>query len=94
MEITLNTTIAQSKDQVSTDLEGEIVLMGIEQGRYYSLNEVLGRIWTLAEKPVRISYLCDSLMDEYEVEREVCEKQVLEAVQTLAREKLIDVSAV
>lgn len=93
MEIILESIIAQSKNQVSTDFEGEIVLMSIEQGRYYSLNGVLSRIWTLAEKPVKISTICNSLMDEYEVEQEECEKQTLEAVQALSLEKLIDVIA-
>ncbi len=32
-------------------------------------------------------------MVEYQVERDVCEKQVLEAVQSLAQEKLVTVSA-
>ena len=93
MEITLKSVIAQSEDQVSTDLEGEVVIMGIQQGNYYSMNSVLSRIWTLAGKPIKLSALCDALMEEYEVERDVCEKQVLEAVQSLAQEKLVTVCA-
>ena len=93
MEITLESVIAQSEDQVFTDLEGEVVLMSIQQGNYYSMNSVLSRIWALAGKPVKLSVLCDSLMEEYQVERDVCEKQVLEAVQSLAQEKLVTVAA-
>jgi len=93
VEITLASVITQSEDQVSTDLEGEVVLMSIQQGNYYSMNSVLSRIWALSGKPVRISAICDSLMEEYQVERDVCEKQALEAVQPLAQEKLINVAA-
>lgn len=93
MEINKECVITQSEDQVSTDLEGEVVLMSIHQGNYYSMNSVLSRIWALSGKPVKISTLCDSLMEEYQVERDVCEKQVLEAVQSLAQEKLITVAA-
>lgn len=53
-EINLNSVVAQSEDQVSTELDGETVLMSIEQGNYYGMDKVLSRIWALIEKPIPV----------------------------------------
>ncbi|MBT3878989.1 MAG: lasso peptide biosynthesis PqqD family chaperone [Candidatus Scalindua sp.] len=91
-EIDLNSVVAQSEDQVSTELDGETVLMSIEQGNYYGMDKVLSRIWALIEKPIPVSTLCDRLIDEYNVERETCEQDVLNVLNDLTKENLLKIS--
>lgn len=91
-EITLTSTVTQSEDQVSTELDGETVLMSIEQGNYYGMDKILSRIWALIEKPITVSALCDRLIDEYEVERETCETDVLNVLKDLAKGNLLKIS--
>ena len=91
-EITLTSTVTQSEDQVSTELDGETVLMSIEQGNYYGMDKRLSRIWALIETPITASSLCDRLADEYDVEREICEKDVLHVLNDLAKENLLKIS--
>ncbi len=91
-EINLNSVVAQSEDQVSTELDGETVLMSIEQGNYYGMDKILSRIWALIEKPIPVSTLCDRLIDEYNVERETCEQDVLNVLNDLTKENLLKIS--
>lgn len=90
-QISLSSMISRSGNQVSTELDDETVLMSIEQGQYFSMDGILSKIWTLVETPVKVSALCDALLEEYEVEREQCEKDVLDVLKELADEELIQI---
>ena len=90
--INLNSVVAQGEDQVSTELDGETVLMSIEQGNYYGMDKILSRIWVLIEKPITVSTLCDRLVDEYDVKRETCETDVLNVLNELAKENILKIS--
>lgn len=91
-EITLTSTVTQSEDQVSTELDGETVLMSIEQGNYYGMDKILSRIWALIKTPTIVSTLCDRLMEEYDVERKTCETDILNVLNDLAEENLLKIS--
>ena len=91
--IGLDSTISPSEDLVSSDLDGEIVMMSIENGEYYGLDEIGSRIWTLLEEPKKVSELCDILLEEFEVEREQCEEEVLAFLNEMASDDLIHIVA-
>ena len=63
-------------------------------GKYYSMNEVAGRIWTLVQRPIAVAALIDLLVGEFEVERTVCEQQVLAFLRELHADGLVHVSGV
>lgn len=91
MNVSRSSAVRQAKDQVSTELEGEVVIMGVDQGNYYNLDLLGSRIWQLIEHPVPVSRLCEHLQEEFEVEPEVCEQDVLRFLDQLAREGLVEV---
>ena len=57
---------------ISTDLGDSVVMMSIEQGEYYALNDIGSDIWHLIEEPVSIGSVCNSLLDKYDVSEEEC----------------------
>lgn len=83
------TTVIRSPDQVSGDLDGKIVLLSIENGEYYNMNEVGSRIWALLEKPMTVAALIDLLMAEFAVERTTCETEALAFLAQLQQDKLL-----
>ena len=87
-------TVVRSPDQVSGDLDGKVVLLSIENGEYYNMNEVGSRIWVLLEKPMTVEALIDRLFDEFEVERAVCEQEALGFLTQLRKDKLLRVEAI
>jgi hypothetical protein len=90
--ITPNSTISQSQGQVSTEIDGEVVLMDIEKGSYFGMNHTLSRIWKLIETPVSVSTLCAQLTEEYDVTPDECMNDLLESLEGLKKENLVEVS--
>ena len=64
-------------------------MMDLEKGKYFSLNGVGSRIWTLVEEPVQVGKVVDSLLEEYDISRDECEKNVLEFLDKLESEQII-----
>jgi hypothetical protein len=89
-EIGLNTRVARGEGLVSSEMDGETVLLSVETGRYYGMDPVGSRIWDLIEQPRRVSGLCEALQEEFEVEREQCERDVLSYLNELYQEGLIE----
>ncbi|HBS85743.1 MAG: hypothetical protein A2W91_13430 [Bacteroidetes bacterium GWF2_38_335] len=89
MTFTPEDTIHRDPKMLSSYMDNEIVMMSIENGEYYGLNEIGSRIWELTEKPIKIEDLISKLMDEYEVDRENCMKDTMEFLDKLAEKKLI-----
>lgn len=91
-QLTLDTTVCQSEDQVSTEIDQEVVLMSIEKGAYFGLNKVLSRIWKIIEVPVTVSQICTILQNEYDVAEETCLQDVIEILSKMAEKDLITLS--
>ena len=87
--ISLNDVVSNRKDIDTTDINGDIVMMDLEKGKYFSLNSVGSRIWELVQEPIEVIKLVDSLLEEYDVSRSDCEKNVLDFLEKLDNEKII-----
>ena len=86
-----NSQVVVSKDQISTDLGGEVAILNLEAGTYYGLEAVGARIWSLIQEPRTIKEIRDVLVSEYEVEPERCERDLVALLQGLADEGLVEV---
>jgi coenzyme PQQ synthesis protein D (PqqD) len=89
--ITPNSVVVATKDQVSSDLAGEAVVLSLRTAMYYGLDQVGLRIWELVREPMRVAAIRDTIAQEYEVELERCERDVLDLLHQLASEGLIEV---
>ena len=89
--ITTDSIVVASPDQVSSDLAGEIVMLNLASGTYYGLDEVGARIWNLVQQPTPVSAVRDAILDEYDVEPERCERDLLELLADLDKAGLIEV---
>lgn len=87
-----HSTIVRAKDQVSTDLGGEVVILAFTSGEYYELQDVGARIWELIQEPKTVQEILGMLLSEYDVDAERCTGDLLALLQHLAAEGLIEVS--
>ena len=87
--VNLSTTVQASDDVVVSQLDDEIVMMSIEKGAYYGLDEIGSRVWELLAAPRTVSEICDTLVQEYDVARAQCEQDMQEWFTELAGEDLI-----
>jgi len=69
---------------ISGRLHDELVMMDLEQGKYFSLNPIATRIWDLLEREMTLAELCAMLMDEYEVEEDQCLDEVNDYLEEMA----------
>ncbi len=84
-----STRYSRNSRTISGRLHDELVMMDIEQGKYFSLNPVATRIWDLLERPMTFDKLCMVLIDEYDVEPEQCHREVEEHLAEMVRMGLI-----
>lgn len=92
-QIKLHTTIRRNPELISTDVDGEKVMMSIENGEYFGLDSVGSRIWELIENPIKVESLVDILIDEFDVSKEQCEMDTLEFLYDLREKNLIFVNS-
>ena len=71
------------------DLDGEAVVLALESGRYFGLNETGTRMWLLLIEHGRVEPVFHALQQEYEVAGERLEQELTEFVSTLASQGLV-----
>lgn len=89
--IPLTATVQVSAQQVSTELDGEMAILSLENGVYYGLDPVGARIWELVQEPQTVVAVRDRIVAEYEVSPEVCEADLLALLGDLHAAGLVEV---
>jgi hypothetical protein len=87
--LTLDDTVVVSDNQVSADLSGEVVILGMKEGAYFGVEQAGARIWALLQAPCRLRDVVETLVAEYEVPAEQCAADVLAFVEDLAERGLV-----
>jgi hypothetical protein len=86
------TTVVAGKEQVSAELDGEVVMLSLRNGEYFGLNGVGARIWSMIRQPCTVGDLCDLLLKEYtDVELDRCEREVVALLEEMAGAGLIEI---
>ena len=74
-DLTARVTVPESV--LFRDLHGEAVLLDTVTGRYYGLNEVGTRMWSLLQLHGEIEAVCRALLIEYDVPEERLREDLL-----------------
>ncbi|MGB3757354.1 MAG: PqqD family peptide modification chaperone [Rivularia sp. (in: cyanobacteria)] len=90
-EIAESSIVVATEEQISSDLGGESVILNMKTGVYHGLNEVGARVWDLIEKPKAVKDIKQVLLDEYEVEPDVCTDDLFLLLNNLKTAGLIEV---
>ena len=90
--ISASSTVVATEAQVSADLAGEAVILSLQSGMYYGLDEIGAYIWTLIQEPRTVGEIRDAILDEYDVESDRCERDAVELLERLADAGLVEVS--
>lgn len=84
--------VVASKEQVSCALGDESAILNMKNSVYYGLDPIGTRMWILLRQPRSVIELCDTIAEEYEVERDRCERDILELLEQMKSEGLVEVS--
>lgn len=67
----------------------EVVILGVEAGRYYSLNPVGARFWELLQQPVAIRDAVAVITSEFDAPPAAVEQDLIELVGQLVEAGLV-----
>ncbi len=92
MKITPATIVVASRDQLSANVGGHVIIAGLRKGNYYGLDSVGARVWQLVQTPISARELGRLIAEEYHVSDERCEADLLELLDSMAGQGLIEVA--
>ena len=90
-DIEFSSRIVRSEAIDFTELDDTIVMMDVDEGRYYQLDPVGARVWALIESGPRVAEVCDALAAEYEVAPETCREETGAFLGELSRLAVVQV---
>jgi len=94
LAISLDSIVVAVKEQVSCEVEADLVILNMRNGEYFGLNEVGAKIWNLIQESRQVSEIRDSLLAEYpEVDTETCTADLLGILGELADAELVEVAS-
>ncbi|MCM1981264.1 PqqD family protein [Lyngbya confervoides] len=89
--LTPESKVVAAPNQVSSELAGESVILNLQTGLYYGLNEVGAYIWQAIQSPKTIAEICQAVMQEYDISTADCEADVQDLLKDLLAAKLVEV---
>jgi hypothetical protein len=78
-----------SPQVIHETIDGEVVIVSLDTGNYYSLDKTGAYIWNLIEKNLSRSHIVESLTQHFEGKHDDIEKALHLLVEDLMREGLI-----
>ena len=88
---TLESRVQRLEHVLHRDLRGEVVLLDTVTGTYLGLDETGSRIWLLLGEVSSLAGVLEKLLDEYDVDRATCERDLIDLVEDLADHGLVTV---
>jgi hypothetical protein len=74
---------------VAQQAAGKWVLLDVDSGRYYALDDVGGRIWQLCDGSRTVAQIAEVVGDEYDAAGVAVQEDVVAIVSELASESLL-----
>lgn len=91
MSLSQESVVNAAKDQVSCNLGAEAAILNTKEGIYYGLDPIGTQVWKLLQTPRRVADIQKVLLQEYEVEPDRCQRDLLALLEDLLGAGLIEV---
>lgn len=83
--------ISRKSELLEAEVDDELVALHVDKGTCYGFNATAARIWALIDEPKSLDQLCTALGEDYEVDRQTCEREVVALLRELAADGLIEI---
>jgi len=87
--MTLSDKLEVPVEVMARQVGEETVILHLETGTYYGLDAVGARVWQLIVEGKSLGEACAVMIEEYDVEQEKLEKDVLDLVAELEEKRLV-----
>lgn len=92
MKLSKLSVVNVSKDVVHCDVEDEVIILGLKEGIYYSLNPVGTFIWNIIQNPKSLNEIHSAILKEYDIGKEESETDLMELLNELLDKGIIEVT--
>jgi Coenzyme PQQ synthesis protein D (PqqD) len=90
--VTILSRVVVSDATVFRELDGEAVLLNLDTGTYFGLNDVATRMWRLMEQLGRLDAVRDAIVGEFDVATVIAERDLVALVVALQEKGLVQVA--
>lgn len=90
-QISQDTHIRRRPPVLSTEVEDLVVMMDMENGLYFGLDEIGTDIWRQLATPITVRELVADLSQRYAADRDIIERDVEKLLLSMAEHGLIDI---
>jgi hypothetical protein len=84
-----STVISRSPAVLTAEVDGEVVMMSIEQGQYFGLDDIGSDIWKRLDPPCAFADLIDRLAADYDTDRASIAADVRALLETMAERDVV-----
>ena len=88
-KVNLQSVISRNPEIIHSAMDGEVVMMSVDQGLFFGIDTIGTHIWNLLETPVKVEELIEKLMSRYKVEKADCENDTLLFLNDMLLKKVI-----
>lgn len=89
--INRHSKVTVTPDQVSSEVSGEIIILQVKDGMYFGLDDVGAVVWQAIQTPRTVDEIVNTMMGEFEVDREKCQADVCALLEQMAAAKLVSI---
>ncbi|WP_404370629.1 PqqD family protein [Sphingomonas sp. MMS24-J45] len=89
-----NLKVTRRGEMLVATVNEELVGLHLDQGAYFSFNPTAQRVWALTEEPSTVAALCEQLCEEFDVDPQDCEADVLELLRKMESDGLVTLEPV
>jgi len=91
MNLTKENKFKKTDNFVESDIEGQAVMMSIESGKYFGMDEIGTEIWKLIDKNYNYGEMINYLLEGYDIDETTCEGDSAEFIERLLKYRLIEI---
>ena len=90
--ISIDSEVKRNNEVFTSEIDEEVVMMNVDTGRYFGMDDVGSRIWKLLKERIRVKEIVNTLLKEYDVSEEECTNDVIEFLNELKNNNLLQIT--
>ena len=83
--------VVAAKDQRSSEIGKEIVILDLKAEEYYGLNSLGAEIWKLIQTPQQVTEIIEYVVNHCEIEAQQCEQDLVKFLKQLMDNELVEI---
>lgn len=89
--LSLNARVSKRLDQLASEIDGKIVLLGVDSGKYFAFDDISTDIWNRLDSQPLLLDLCNALANDYDADLKTIQADVCKVLTMLAENHLIEI---